>query len=101
MNVFPAILDADSIRQLAAPGGAACRMLVSSFAAGLRVPEEGRSQHDEIEISLVLSGAFDLESGGERRRIEAGDAVVVPAGESHFFHVLADTRIFTVTVGGA
>lgn len=97
MKVISASLAADAIHALGveAPG---CQALVSSFAAGLRVPEEGTSRHDVIEVSLVLSGAFDLESGGRTARLEAGDLVVVPPGEEHFFHVIADTRIFTVTI---
>ncbi|ABQ68083.1 Cupin 2, conserved barrel domain protein [Rhizorhabdus wittichii RW1] len=91
------MLAADAVHALGAdaPG---CRALVSSFAAGLRVPAEGSSRHDEIEISLVLSGAFDLDSGGEVARLAAGDVVIVPPGEAHSFQVVADTRIFTVTV---
>jgi len=97
MKIISATLAADAIHALGAeaPG---CRALVSSFAAGLRVPAEGVSKHDEIEISLILSGAFELDSGGEVARLEAGDLVIVPPGETHSFRVLADTKIFTVTV---
>jgi len=78
-----------------------CQTIVSSFAAGLRVPEDGFSVHDVTEISLILSGSFDLESGGELTRLNEGDLVMVPPGEPHFFHVRADTRIFTLTIGDA
>jgi len=101
VKVFPAILTDDGDADVADHGATRCRTIISSFAAGLRIPETGFSTHDVTEISLILSGTFDLESGGERARLNAGDLVVVPPGEPHFFHVRADTRIFTLTIGDA
>ncbi|BBE34350.1 cupin domain-containing protein [Sphingosinicella microcystinivorans] len=101
MKVVPSILASEAVRDLVDHGGVRCRTIVSSFAAGLRVPEDGFSVHDVTEISLILSGSFDLESGGELTRLNEGDLVMVPPGEPHFFHVRADTRIFTLTIGDA
>ncbi len=101
MKVFPAILAEDGDADAADHGTARCRTIISSFAAGLRIPETGFSTHDVTEISLILSGMFDLESGGQSARLSAGDLVIVPPGEPHFFHVRADTRIFTLTIGDA
>lgn len=105
MKVVPAILATEALLNLvdhkSARGNVRCQTLVSSFTAGLRVPEDGFSVHDVTEISLILSGSFDLESGGETARLSEGDLVMVPPGEPHFFHVRADTRIFTLTIGDA
>lgn len=105
MKVVPAILASETVRDLvehgSVRGSVRCQTIVSSFAAGLRVPEDGFSVHDVTEISLILSGSFDLESGGEIARLSEGDLVMVPPGEPHFFHVRADTRIFTLTIGDA
>lgn len=100
MKILSDILAQDAIHDVLGDTGGQCRALVSSFAAGLRIPDVGMSSHAEFEISLVLSGAFELESGGVRAGLKAGDLVIVPPGEAHFFDVVADTRIFTVTVTG-
>jgi quercetin dioxygenase-like cupin family protein len=101
MILLPSILANDVVRDLIDHRHSRCRLLVTTFAAGIRVPEIGTSCHEETEVSLVLSGSFDLQSGGECRHLGEGDLVVVPAGERHSFEVRAETRIFTLTIGDA
>lgn len=101
MKVVPSILNDDCDLAAANHGAVQCRAIVSNFPSGVRVPDIGSSAHTATEISLVLAGVFDLESGGEKARLTAGDLVIVPPGEEHSFHVRADTRIFTLTIGEA
>lgn len=51
------------------------RMIINS--------EPGPSTHTCAQISLVLKGEFDLEIGGETKRLSQGDAFYVPAGVRH------------------
>jgi mannose-6-phosphate isomerase-like protein (cupin superfamily) len=51
------------------------RVLVNSETAG--------SVHESEQISLVLDGEFDLNIGGETRRVKKGDAFHIPAGVRH------------------
>jgi mannose-6-phosphate isomerase-like protein (cupin superfamily) len=45
--------------------------------------EPGPSTHTCAQISLVLQGEFDLDIGGETKRLRHGDAIYVPAGVRH------------------
>jgi quercetin dioxygenase-like cupin family protein len=54
------------------------------LAPGARIPQEGISLHNEDEYSLVLKGSIVIQSGDVTRRIEAGWATLIPAGEAHW-----------------
>ena len=51
------------------------RVLVNSETAG--------SVHNCEQISLVQDGEFELDIGGEKRRVKKGDAFYIPAGVRH------------------
>ena len=51
------------------------RVMVNSETVG--------SVHKSEQISLVLDGEFDLNVGGETRRVKKGDAFHIPAGVRH------------------
>jgi len=51
------------------------RVLVDTATAG--------SVHECEQISLVLAGEFDLDIGGETKRVKKGDAFYIPAGVRH------------------
>jgi mannose-6-phosphate isomerase-like protein (cupin superfamily) len=42
-------------------------------------------RHIADEVYVVLEGEATLEAGGERRRLEPGDAAFVAAGKEHHF----------------
>jgi quercetin dioxygenase-like cupin family protein len=55
--------------------------------------------HFEVEEPIaVVEGLADFEVDGERRRVEAGDTILLPAGSRHAFRNARETllRIFAV-----
>ncbi|MGE5702902.1 MAG: cupin domain-containing protein [Clostridia bacterium] len=55
-----------------------------------RVPMEGEGAHDEDEYSIVLKGSIVTESGGKEYVVSAGEATLIPAGESHWAYNAGD-----------
>ncbi|WP_040227170.1 cupin domain-containing protein [Bhargavaea cecembensis] len=51
--------------------------------AGEKVPLTGVSKHAENEYSIILKGSLITEIGGEKIRVSAGDATLIPKGEEH------------------
>lgn len=52
-------------------------------APGVRTPAEGFGSH-AAEYDLIVSGTSLICSGGEEYQAEAGDFIVIPAGERHY-----------------
>ena len=63
------------------------------FPSGTRLPESGSSVHAQDEISFILSGVLEAESGGERATLRAGDVTLIPAGEHHWAEVVEDVTL--------
>jgi mannose-6-phosphate isomerase-like protein (cupin superfamily) len=60
--------------------GALC-LLIDEPPAGWSLP---RHRHaNESETIHVLAGAFEMEIGGHRTRLEAGESIHVPRGVTH------------------
>jgi quercetin dioxygenase-like cupin family protein len=53
-------------------------------------------QHPHEQIGYVVSGDLEMEIGGERRRLRAGDAYAIPGGTPHM--ATAVTRTVVVDV---
>jgi uncharacterized cupin superfamily protein len=51
--------------------------------AGERVPKDGESRHDAVEISYVLGGTIDVTTESGLHQISSGDLVIVSKGEAH------------------
>ncbi|MBP2259138.1 cupin domain-containing protein [Virgibacillus alimentarius] len=51
---------------------------------GVRVPEEGMSEHSENEYSFIKKGTLEGESGGKPFSITSSMATFIPAGEQHW-----------------
>jgi len=92
--VYP---DGDVLSQellrLGVPEGSTLQIGTASFAPGVRSPAEGFHVRSSHEVSFILEGAFDTESGGETRVIHAGDLVSIPAGEPNASRALANSRV--------
>ena len=54
------------------------------FTPGMRVPQQGTTQHEGDEFSYILSGMLRCVSGGVEHTVKAGDALFIPAGELHY-----------------
>lgn len=54
------------------------------FTPGMRVPRQGTTLHDGDEFSYILSGTLRCVAGGEEHVVQAGDALFIPAGETHY-----------------
>ena len=79
------------------PNGAAITGMLE-FKAGMRLPLEGTSVHDQDEISFILNGKLEAHSGGESCTLETGDISFIPALEHHWAMVLEDTRLAYVLI---
>jgi len=62
---------------------AALRVGVARIPVGVRVPDEGYSSHRAHELSLLLRGVLQVESGGQKHLVQAGELTLIPAGEAH------------------
>jgi mannose-6-phosphate isomerase-like protein (cupin superfamily) len=65
-----------------------------SLAEATLEPGQATERHYHArmeEIYFVLAGEGEMEVDGERRRIAAGDAVLIPAGARH--QIRADVRL--------
>lgn len=51
---------------------------------GKRVPAEGLGRHAEDEYSIFLEGEAYTESGDFKGTLKAGDATLIPKGETHW-----------------
>lgn len=61
--------------------------------AGAVDPQE---PHTEDEVYVVVAGRATFESEGDRRPVEPGSTIVVPAGRSHRFVDVTEDLVVTV-----
>jgi quercetin dioxygenase-like cupin family protein len=54
------------------------------FEPGQRLPVEGTGSHLEDELSYIIAGSLEGESGGEAFSIGGGHLTLIPAGEEHW-----------------
>jgi quercetin dioxygenase-like cupin family protein len=52
--------------------------------------------HDEEEVWHLLDGELEISLSGSTRRLQPGQAAVVPAGEQHGVRALCDSRVIVV-----
>jgi mannose-6-phosphate isomerase-like protein (cupin superfamily) len=76
--------DGSTIRVLldAALGGAASQSLAEAWLEPGQATQRHYHARSE-EIYVLLDGAGEMEVDGERRRVEPGDAILIPAGAWH------------------
>jgi len=67
---------------------------MATFPTGKRHPVEGMSRHAGLEISLILEGAFSIETESGIQRVDANSIVTIPAGEGHATTALVNSRVF-------
>lgn len=79
--------------RLGVPEGSTLQIGTASFAQGVRSPAEGFHVRNAHEVSFILEGGFDTESGGEMRVVNAGDLVCIPAGEPNASRALSNSRV--------
>ena len=71
-----------------------------TFKAGQRVPEgEGRSTHDQDEVSIILDGKITLETEDKNLTLEKGALVHIPAGVPHSSVAVEDTKVYFMLIG--
>lgn len=52
--------------------------------------------HPHEQVTLVLEGTFEMTVGGETRRLQAGDAAVIPGGVAHAGRAITACRVLDV-----
>lgn len=75
------------------PGGGRLRIGTALLPAGARIPDTGASLHAGHELSVILSGRAETESGGEAAVIGGGMVSIIPAGEPHVAVVREEMRL--------
>lgn len=69
------------------------------FPSGYRVPSHS---HTCTETLVVMSGRLEVEMGGKKTVLKAGDYAVFPAGTAHSLRAAGWRRaVFTATTDGA
>lgn len=51
---------------------------------GARIPLHDAGTHEQNEYSYIIKGFLMMQSGETEYRVKAGDATLIPAGESHW-----------------
>lgn len=69
------------------------------FKAGQVMPVSGFSQYPMREISIIIEGAIQSESGGKSVTLRAGDIVTIPANQKQMSRFLEDTKLVYVFFG--
>lgn len=82
-----------SLPELPSEARASSRIGMARIERGSWVLREGHSRHDQPEVSVVLEGELEIESGGQPHRVIAGDVSLVPAGEEHRARAVEDTEL--------
>lgn len=82
-----------SLLELPSEARASMKMGTARIEKGGWVPTEGHSRHDQHEVSVILKGELEVESGGQKGRMVAGDASLIPAGEEHRARAVEDTEL--------
>jgi quercetin dioxygenase-like cupin family protein len=78
---------------LSRKGPSVLQIGTAQFPAGLRSPVDGFHTRDADEIALVLEGRFEAVVSGEVRILNAGDFVVIPAGEPNAARALEPAKV--------
>jgi AraC-like DNA-binding protein len=60
------------------------------------MPPTGSHVHDCVEIAIVIRGSAVHVCGGERKKMVAGDVIVVPTGASHCYEETENCDIMNV-----
>lgn len=82
--------------QLGLQGGSTLEVGTASFPSGVRSPEVGLHVRAAHEVSFILEGSFETESGGQTQIVSAGDIVSIPPGEPNASRALSDARVLYV-----
>jgi quercetin dioxygenase-like cupin family protein len=82
-----------SLLDLPAEQNAILKMGTARIQKGDWVPKQGHSSHEQHEVSVILSGKLEIESGGQPGLIQTGDVALIPAGEPHRAQALEDTEL--------
>lgn len=71
-----------------------------AFKAGQRIPEgNGKSKHDQDEVSVILDGEIILETETGNKTLGSGTLIHIPAGVEHSSVAKEDTKIFFMLIG--
>ncbi len=90
-----------SLLDLPAEQNAVLKMGTARIQKGDWVPLEGHSSHEQHEVSVILNGKLEIESGGQPGMIQTGDIALIPAGEAHRARALEDTELIWFWFGSA
>ncbi len=90
-----------SLLDLPAEQNAVLKMGTARIQKGDWVPLEGHSSHEQHEVSVILKGKLEIESGGQPGTIQTGDIALIPAGEAHRAQALEDTELIWFWFGSA
>lgn len=69
------------------------------FKAGQTMPAQGFSQYPMREISFILEGSIQTESGGKTVILKSGDVVTIPPNQKQVSHFIEDTKLVYVFFG--
>lgn len=69
------------------------------FSAGQVMPSEGYSRYSMREISFILEGELETESGGKKVRLGAGELITIPADMRQRTTFLKDTKLVYLFFG--
>ena len=69
------------------------------FKAGQIMPASGFSKYPMREITFVIEGAIQTESGGRTVILKAGDMVSIPPNQSQISYFLEDTKLVYLFFG--
>ena len=82
-----------SILDMPPEQSAILKMGTARIQKGDWVPTQGHSSHEQHEVSVILAGQLEIESGGQPGLIQTGDIALIPAGEAHRARALEDTEL--------
>ena len=82
-----------SILDMPPEQSAILKMGTARIQKGDWVPISGHSSHEQHEVSVILKGKLEIESGGQPGMMQAGDISLIPAGEAHRALALEDTEL--------
>ena len=74
------------------------QLVIMTIAAGGEIGEEVHEETDQV-LSFV-SGVGEAQVGGQKRKVQAGDLVAVPAGTKHNFVNTGPNPLVLYTVYG-
>lgn len=63
------------------------------ISKGAVIPVDGFSRHAATEVAVVLTGALKIVTASREQQVNAGEMVILPAGEAHRSVGLDDTTL--------